>query len=299
MATSKSGDGSEVLSPPLQSGTNLLLRLWRTWDIALPGAIFFAFILLASLLASSIAPRDPGQRDIKNRLKAPSIEYPFGTDEIGRDVFSRVLHGGRSVLGTGFLALALSFFFGLAIGIPGAYLGGSVDVLLMRCMDIMLSFPSILLAILVVTTLGTGPGNLVIAVGVAQVPVFARLARAVVLLLMSQEYVVAARALGARDPAIVQRHILPNMLPPVLVHASAMLAVTISSATALNFLGLGVETGTPDWGMMIADGQSLLFDAAHVPFFPGLCLTLTVLSVNFIGDGLRDRLDPYMRNQSR
>ena len=178
MATSKSGDGSEVLSPPLLSGSNLLLRLWRTWDIALPGAFFFAFILLASLLASTIAPRDPGQRDIKNRLKAPSIEYPFGTDEIGRDVFSRVLHGGRSVLGTGFLALALSFVFGLAIGIPGGYLGGRVDVVLMRCMDIMLSFPSILLAILVVTTLGAGAGNVVIAVGVAQVPVFARLARA-------------------------------------------------------------------------------------------------------------------------
>lgn len=287
-----------VPSPPLQSRSNLLLRLWRTWDIALPGAIFFIFILTVSLLASAIAPRDPGQRDIKNRLKVPSYEYPFGTDEIGRDVFSRVLHGGRSVLGTGFSALALSFFCGLGIGIPGGYLGGRLDFLLMRCMDIMLSFPSILLAILVVTTLGTGPGNLVIAVGVAQVPVFARLARAVVLLLMSQEYVVAARALGARDPAIVQRHILPNMLPPVLVHATAMLAVTIASATALNFLGLGVETGTPDWGMMIAEGQSLLFDAPHVPFFPGLCLTLTVLSVNIMGDGLRDRLDPYMRNQA-
>lgn len=299
MATTQVGDGAEVLSPTFKSRAELLQRLWRTWDIALPGAMFFAFILLASLLATTIAPRDPGQRDIKNRLKAPSAEYPFGTDEIGRDVFSRVLHGGRSVLSTGFLALALSFFFGLGIGIPGGYLGGRVDFLLMRCMDVMLSFPSILLAILVVTTLGAGPGNLIIAVGVAQVPVFARLARSIVLLLIKLEYVEAARALGAHDRGIVLNHILPNMLPPVLVHASAMLAVTIASATALNFLGLGVETGTPDWGMMIADGQSLLFDAPHVPFFPGLCLTLTVLSVNFIGDGLRDRLDPYMRNQSR
>ena len=292
------GDGTGVLSPPSRTPYSLLLRLWRTWDIALPGAAFFLFILLASLLASVIAPADPGQRNIKNRLAPPSQEYPFGTDEIGRDVFSRVLHGGRSVLGTGFAALALSFGVGTAIGILGGYLGGRVDLLLMRCMDVMLSFPSILLAILVVTTLGTGPGNLIIAVGVAQVPVFARLARSIVLLLMSREFVEAARALGARDRSIVQFHILPNMLPPVLVHASAMLAVTIASATALNFLGLGVETGTPDWGMMIADGQSLLFDAPHVPFFPGLCLTLTVLSVNFVGDGLRDRLDPFMRHQS-
>ncbi len=298
MATRHSGDGTRVLSPQLRSTAPLLLRLWRTWEIALPGALFFAFILVVSLLAPLLTPRDPGQRDIKNRLASPSLEHPFGTDEIGRDVLSRVLYGGRSVLGAGFAALALSFAFGLGIGILGGYLGGWPDVLLMRIMDIMLSFPSILLAILIVTTLGTGPGNLVIAIGVAQVPVFARLARAIVLLLMSREYVDAALALGARDRGIILRHILPNMLPPVLVHASAMLAVTIATATALNFLGLGVETGTPDWGMMIADGQSLLFDAPHVPFFPGLCLTLTVLSVNFVGDGLRDRLDPHMRHET-
>ena len=298
MATRHSGDGTRVLSPQLRSTAPLLLRLWRTWEIALPGALFFAFILVVSLLAPLLTPRDPGQRDIKNRLASPSLEHPFGTDEIGRDVLSRVLYGGRSVLGAGFAALALSFAFGLVLGIFSGYLGGWPDVLLMRIMDIMLSFPSILLAILIVTTLGTGPGNLVIAIGVAQVPVFARLARAIVLLLMSREYVDAALALGARDRGIILRHILPNMLPPVLVHASAMLAVTIATATALNFLGLGVETGTPDWGMMIADGQSLLFDAPHVPFFPGLCLTLTVLSVNFVGDGLRDRLDPHMRHET-
>ncbi len=298
MATRRSGDGTRVLSPPSSSTAPLLLRLWRTWEIALPGALFFAFILLVSLLAPVLTPRDPGQRDIKNRLASPSLEHPFGTDEIGRDVLSRVLYGGRSVLGAGFAALALSFAFGLGIGILGGYLGGWPDMLLMRFMDILLSFPSILLAILIVTTLGTGPGNLIIAIGVAQVPVFARLARAIVLLLMSREYVDAAFALGARGRGIIVRHILPNMLPPVLVHASAMLAVTIATATALNFLGLGVETGTPDWGMMIADGQSLLFDAPHVPFFPGLCLTLTVLSVNFVGDGLRDRLDPHMRHET-
>ena len=298
MATRHSGDGTRVLSPQLRSTAPLLLRLWRTWEIALPGALFFAFILVVSLLAPVLTPRDPGQRDIKNRLASPSLEHPFGTDEIGRDVLSRVLFGGRSVLGAGFAALALSFAFGLVLGILSGYLGGWPDVLLMRIMDIMLSFPSILLAILIVTTLGTGPSNLIIAIGVAQVPVFARLSRAIVLLLMSREYVDAALALGARDRGIILRHILPNMLPPVLVHASAMLAVTIATATALNFLGLGVETGTPDWGMMIADGQSLLFDAPHVPFFPGLCLTLTVLSVNFVGDGLRDRLDPHMRHET-
>lgn len=298
MATLRRGGGTRVLPPRTPSPFTLLRRLWRTWDIALPGALFFAFIVLVSLLAPVITPRDPGQRDIRNRLASPSREHPFGTDEIGRDVLSRVLYGGGSVLGAGFAALTLSFAVGLGVGTLGAFLGGRVDVLLMRCMDILLSFPSVLLAILVVTTLGTGPGNLVIAVGVAQIPVFARLTRAIVLLLLSREYVVAAHALGARGRDIIRRHILPNMLPPVLVHASAMLAITIASTTALNFLGLGVEAGTPDWGMMIADGQSLLFDAPHVPFFPGLCLTLTVLSVNFIGDGLRDQLDPHMRHET-
>ena len=298
MATLHSGDGTHVLSPHNKPSVPLLLRLWRTWDLALPGGLFFIFILLISLLAPALAPRDPGQRDIKNRLAPPSLEFPFGTDEIGRDVLSRVLYGGRSVLGAGIAALAFSFAFGLGIGILSGYLGSWPDALLMRCMEIMLSFPSVLLAILIVTTLGTGPGNLIIAIGVAQVPVFARLARAIVLLLMSREYVEAALALGSRGRGIILRHILPNMLPPVLVHASAMLAITIATATALNFLGLGVETGTPDWGMMIADGQSLLFDAPHVPFFPGLCLTLTVLSVNFVGDALRDRLDPHMRHET-
>ena len=179
MATRHSGDGTHILSPQLRSTAPLLLRLWRTWEIALPGALFFAFILVVSLLAPVLTPRDPGQRDIKNRLASPSFEHPFGTDEIGRDVLSRVLFGGRSVLGAGFAALALSFAFGLVLGILSGYLGGWPDVLLMRIMDIMLSFPSVLLAILIVTTLGTGPGNLIIAIGVAQVPVFARLARAI------------------------------------------------------------------------------------------------------------------------
>ena len=213
-------------------------------------------------------------------------------------MLSRVIFGGRTVFVAGFSALAVSFIFGLATGTLSAYLGGRMDNLLMRLMDIMLSFPSALLAILIVTSLGVGQTNVIIAIAIAQIPIFARLARSIVLTLMSQEYVVSAHALGASNNHIILRHILPNMMPSMLVQASAMLAITIATATALNFLGLGVETGTPDWGMMVAEGQDLLFDAPHVPFFPGFVLTLTVVCVNFIGDGLRDHLDPRLRNLS-
>jgi len=286
------------LATPSLSIQQRLYRLWRKYDVALLGGIFFTLVLTISLFAPVFSPYDPGQRDLKNRLAEPSAVHVFGTDELGRDVLSRVIFGGRTVLSGAFAALGLSFGIGLMIGIAAGYKGGWVDNLLMRCMDILLSFPSVLLAILVVTTLGVGQTNVIIAISVAQIPVFARLVRSIVLILVGQEYVTAAKSLGAHDSAIILRHIFPNMIPPMLVQATAMLAITIATSTALNFLGLGVETGTPDWGMMIADGQGLLFDAPHVAFFPGLCLLLTVLSVNFVGDGLRDHLDPRLRNQA-
>ena len=157
---------------------------------------------------------------------------------------------------------------GLVIGLIGGYWGSNIDNLLMRLMDIMLSFPSVLLAILIVTSLGSGQTNVIIAIGVAQIPIFARLVRSIVLVLVGQEYVLAARSLGASDGAIIRWHIFPNMIPPMLVQSTAMLAITIATSTALNFLGLGVETGTPDWGMMVADGQSLIFDAPLRTVFP-------------------------------
>lgn len=273
-----------------------LLRLWQKYDLALVGAIFFVLVLFVTLFAPLVTPYDPAERNIRNRLMSPSLEHPFGTDELGRDVLSRVIYGGRTVLSSGFAALVVSLAIGVLIGIVSGFWGGLLDNILMRIMDIMLSFPSVLLAILIVTSLGVGATNVIIAIGIAQIPIFARLVRSIILTLVGQEYVTAARSLGAEGLGIIWRHIVPNMIPPMLVQATAMLAVTIATATALNFLGLGVETGVPDWGMMVADGQDLMFDAAHVPFFPGLILTLTVLSVNFIGDALRDHLDPRMRH---
>ena len=270
---------------------------WRRYDIAIVGSAIFAFILLITILASAIAPYDPMARNIKNRFATPSAEYAFGTDQLGRDVFSRVIHGGRPILGASFTAVISALAVGTIIGVAGGYLGGWLDTALMRLMDVMLSFPSILLAILIVATLGVGLLNVTAAIGFAMIPVFARLVRSIVITLVYEEYVVAARSLGASDLHIIWKHILPNMMPPIIVQASAMLAVAIGTASALNFIGLGVEPGTPDWGMMVAEGQRLIFDAPHVPLFPGLVITITVLSVNYMGDGLRDHLDPKLRRQ--
>ena len=271
--------------------------IWRRYDIALLSSAIFAFILLVTVLASVVAPYDPMARNIKNRFAPPSRENAFGTDQLGRDVFSRVIHGGRPILSASVSAVVCALAAGTAIGVCAGYLGGWLDTALMRLMDVMLSFPSILLAILIVATLGVGLLNVTVAIGFSMVPVFARLVRSIVITLVHEEYVSAARSLGASDLHIIWKHIFPNMMPPIIVQASAMLAVAIGTASALNFIGLGVEPGTPDWGMMVADGQRLIFDAAHVPLFPGLVITITVLSVNYIGDGLRDHLDPKLRGQ--
>ena len=271
--------------------------IWRRYDIALVGSAIFICILLITIFAPAVAPYDPMARDIKNRFAKPSPEHVFGTDQLGRDVFARVIHGGRPILGASFAAVTSALAAGLIIGVSGGYRGGWLDTMLMRLMDVMLSFPSILLAILIVATLGLGLLNVTAAIGFSMAPVFARLARSMVITLVYEEYVLAARSLGAPDRHIIWKHILPNMMPPIIVQATAMLAVAIGAASALNFIGLGVEPGTPDWGMMVAEGQRLIFDAPHVPLFPGLVITITVLSVNYMGDGLRDRLDPKLRRQ--
>lgn len=271
--------------------------IWRRYDIALVGSAVFICILLITIFAAAVAPYDPMARDIKNRFAKPSPEHVFGTDQLGRDVFARVIYGGRPILGASFAAVTSALAAGLIIGVSGGYRGGWLDTMLMRLMDVMLSFPSILLAILIVATLGLGLLNVTAAIGFSMAPVFARLARSIVITLVYEEYVLAARSLGAPDRHIIWKHILPNMMPPIIVQATAMLAVAIGAASALNFIGLGVEPGTPDWGMMVAEGQRLIFDAPHVPLFPGLVITITVLSVNYMGDGLRDRLDPKLRRQ--
>jgi peptide/nickel transport system permease protein len=265
-------------------------------ELTLLGGGFLLFVIIVSVAAPWLAPHDPIKIDIPQRLQAPSLAHPFGTDEFGRDLLTRVMYGGRPVLLTGLLSVAAAMVVGTMIGVVAGYLGGHVDNLFMRLIDVMLSFPAVLLAILIVASLGTGVANAIIAITFSLIPTFARMARALTLSLTVDQFVLAARAVGASDLRIVGRHILPNLLPPLIVQATAMLAIAIAFASALSFLGLGVEPPTPDWGLMVSEGQRLIYDALWVPFFPGLAITLTVLAVNFLGDGLRDRLDPTLRN---
>lgn len=274
-------------------------RLRKKYDIAFYSSVFFLLVVVLTILAPFLTPYGPAENNIPERLQGPSLTHPFGTDEFGRDLFTRVLYGGRPILAVGIFSVASAMAAGIVIGLVATYWGrgGALDDVLMRLMDVMLSFPAILLAILIVAALGPGLSNMIIAIAFSMVPVFARLVRSVVITLVSEEYVLAARAVGATDFQIVRRHIFPNMIPPIIVQGSAMLAVAIATSSALSFLGLGVEAPTPDWGLMVSEGQRLIFDAAHVAFFPGIAITLTVLAVNFIGDGLRDHLDPRLKNQ--
>jgi len=274
-----------------------LLGFWRKNEVVTVAGFFFALIVLASIFAPWIAPYDPVKIDIPSRLIPPSSAHWFGTDEFGRDIYSRIIYGGRPVMLTGLLSVLSAMLAGTAIGAMAGYRGGWFDELIMRGMDIMLSFPAILLAILIVAALGVGLTNTVIAVSFSMIPTFARLSRSVVLSLVQEQYVLAARSVGSSHQSIMFRHILPNLSPPLIVQSTAMLAIAISYASALGFLGLGVEPPTPDWGLMVSEGQRLIFDAIWIPFFPGLAITITVLCVNYLGDGLRDNLDPRLRNR--
>jgi peptide/nickel transport system permease protein len=289
------------LVTPLKRGADqpawlqMLRHAARRSPVGVVSLCILCIILLSTVFADVISPRSPQETSMAARFASPSAEYVFGADNLGRDVYARVLYGGRPILLTGFASVFIALGIGLAIGTIAGYRGGWVDNLLMRLMDVMLSFPSVLLAILIVATLGRGLSNLIIAIGFAMVPVFARLVRSVVLSLLHEEYVTAARSLGAVDGQIIRWHLLPNIIAPIIVQASGLLAVAISTAAALNYIGLGIQPPDPDWGVMVADGQKMLYDAPHVPLYPGIAITLTVLSINFVGDMLRDTLDPKLR----
>ncbi|MCB0212690.1 MAG: ABC transporter permease [Anaerolineae bacterium] len=274
-----------------------LIRLRRKYELAFDSTIFFTLIVLAALFAPILTPYNPTIPNIPERLQSPNLVHPFGTDEFGRDQLTRVLYGGRPILITGTLSVLFALSVGIVIGVVSAYWGGRLDNMLMRLMDIMLSFPAILLAILIVASLGSGLTNTIIAIAFSMVPTFARLVRSIVITLVKELYILSAQSIGATDYQIIMKHIFPNMIPPIIVQATAMLAVAISTSSALSFLGLGVEPPTPDWGLMVSEGQRLIFDAPYIPFFPGAAITITVLCVNFIGDGLRDHLDPTLRNR--
>jgi peptide/nickel transport system permease protein len=230
------------------------------------------------------------------RLKPPSGEHPFGTDSLGRDILVRVLHGTRVSLGLGVTAVAIASVLGSLVGLVSGYAGRRVDLFISFCLDILLAFPSTLLAIAIVAMIGPGLRNSLLAISLVSIPIYARIARGAVLELRELEYVNAARALGGRARRVLMRHIFPNALPPLIVQTTLAIAFAILEAAALGFLGLGAQPPTPEWGAMLADSYKYFTSGAWwVFFFPGAAIMLSVLGFNLLGDGLRDALDPRLR----
>jgi peptide/nickel transport system permease protein len=252
--------------------------------------LILALILLA-LSARQVAPHDPLRQDLPHALAGPSLEFPLGTDEFGRCILSRILFGARLSLLVGVIATAIGAGAGILSGLAAGYFP-RLDAPVMRTMDVLLAFPSILLAIAIVAALGPSLGNVMIAVGVRSIPSFARLARSMVLSLKELEFVQGAAALGASHARVLFRHILPNSVSPLLVFSSMQVATAILLAAILSFLGLGVQPPTPEWGKMVSDGRAYLLEAPHVSLFPGLAIFIAVMGFNCLGDGLRDALDP-------
>jgi peptide/nickel transport system permease protein len=264
---------------------------------AVAGAVVLTVIVLLAVLAPVVAPYDPIEQDSQAIRARPSREHLFGADTFGRDVFSRVLYGGRQSLPVGLVAVGIAAVIGVAFGLLAGYRGGWIDSVIMRAVDMMLAFPGILLAMALVAILGTSLFNLMLAVGIASIPEYTRVVRGSVLSVREMEYVTAARVSGARDRAVMLRHILPNVLPPIIVLATLGIAGAIILGSTLSFLGLGIQPPTAEWGNMLSDGRSMLRHFWWVSLFPGLAIMLTVLAINLLGDGLRDALDPRLRNR--
>jgi peptide/nickel transport system permease protein len=273
-------------------------KVWRRFRRspgALVGAIVVGCILLAAIFAPLIAPHDPLAQTLGNQSLPPSPAHWLGTDKLGRDVFSRVVYGARTSIAIGFVAVGVAITAGTLIGLIAGYSGGRTDNLLMGAMDVMLAFPSIILAIGITTILGPSITNLMIAVGIVYIPQYARLARSSVLAVKEMEYIEAARAIGARVPSILLRHLLPNIVAPLLVQATLGIATAELEAAGLSYLGLGARPPAPEWGAMLNDARSYWVTAPWALIVPGVAITTLVLGFNLLGDGLRDAFDPSAR----
>lgn len=271
-------------------------RLFRSWNGRV-GLLIIGLTLLIGVLAPVVNPYDPTvDSNLAEARFAPSFDHPFGTDRLGRDVFRRVVHGTRISLTIGFVVVFFTSVTGTVLGLVAGYFGKALDTVIMRVMDILLAFPSILLAIAIVAVRGPGVINTILAVAIVGVPGYARVMRSMVLSLRERDYVDAARMIGVSDSRIMFLHILPNSLSPLIVQMTLGVGGAILFAAALGFLGLGVQPPQPEWGAMISDGIPFLRQSPHLVFFPGMAIMLTVLGFNLLGDGLRDALDPQLRD---
>ncbi|WP_128100118.1 nickel transporter permease [Paenibacillus sp. DCT19] len=252
------------------------------------------FILIA-ILAPWISPYDPLEQNMDKLLQSPSLSHPFGTDEYGRDILSRIFYGARISLMVGIVGVIISVFFGVALGTIAGYFGGKIESLIMRITDIFMAFPGFLLALAIVSVLGPGMMNLMIAIGIFSIPSFTWISRSAVLSIKNKEYIEASRSMGSKHSRIIFKHIIPNSIAPIIVLSTLRIATAILSASGLSFLGMGAQPPSPEWGTMLSTGREFLRTAPHISIVPGVAIMLVVLGFNMLGDGLRDALDPKMK----
>lgn len=308
-APGPAADGSRGAAAPAVGGAGRALlpsspaaRLWTVWRrlrrnrLAVGGLAIVGLLVFVAVLAPAIAPHDPTFMYPGAQLKAPSAEFPLGTDEFGRDVLSRIIHGSRISLKVGLIAVGIAVVGGVLLGLVSGFYAGWLDIIISRIMDVLFAFPAILLAIAIMAMLGSNLTNVMIAIAIVDIPIFARITRGAVLALRGQEYIEAARALGARDAELIWRHILPNTMAPIIVQTTLSMAFAILAEAALSFLGLGTQPPMPSWGLMLNTGRGFMERAPWVAVFPGLAIMLAVLSFNVLGDGLRDALDPRLKS---
>lgn len=271
-----------------------LVRLKRN-RLAVFGLLIMAVIILGAVFAPWIAPYHYAAQDLMEAFEPPSWRHPLGTDDFGRDILSRIIYGAQISLQVGLFAVSLAMVSGGVLGAIAAYYGGRVDNVIMRLMDVLLSIPQILLAIAIAAALGPGLLNLTVAVGVASLPTFARVVRGAVLSISGSEYIEAAHCMGASDTWIIARHIIPNCSAPIIVQSTLRVAQAILTAASLSFLGLGIQPPFPEWGGMLAAARGYIRDYSYMTISPGLAIMITIMALNFLGDGLRDAMDPKLK----
>jgi peptide/nickel transport system permease protein len=265
--------------------------------LVLFGAAIIALMVLLAVFAGVVAPYDPTEMKVADALKPPSFAHPFGTDRFGRDVLSRTIYGSRIALGVAISSIGIALVAGAILGLAGGYVGGATDLVIGRAMDVLFSFPTLILAIGIAAMLGPGLDNAALAIAVVYAPLFSRVVRGPVIAERAKEYAVAALGLGAGAFRVVLRHILPNVLAPLIVQTSVSLAYAILTEAALSYLGLGTQPPAPSWGTMLNEGRTYLETAPWMSVFPGLAIMLAVLGFNLLGDGLRSALDPQLRGR--
>ena len=268
----------------------------RRWGLLLAGGLLTAIVVFAALFADVVAPFSPYDLDVDTMLQAPSAAHWLGTDEVGRDVLSRAIFAARISIVVALVAVGVGLIGGTVIGIVAAYFGGWIDLALMRLMELLFSFPAILLAVILLASLGTNILNAMLAIGIIFIPGFSRLARAATNGVLRQQYIEAARAIGMSDARILLREILPNVMTPLLVEAAVAFAYAVLLESALSFLGLGAQPPEPSWGNMLNTGRGFMAQAPWLGIVPGMAMFLCVLGFNLVGDGLRDAFDPHMRD---